>query len=148
MLFYIFLFHKILKCQKKSRERERERERKRSVSGWNCGFKWIWSKHLNNAIKSKWESIRFYHVALCMSSISFSLSPHPIFLTTTGLSHKCRRLRDLDPPPFPSSWTLPLLISLISKMKGFLHSILVFHVIKPVILYIPVSQNIEMPKEK
>ena len=46
---------------------------------------------------------------------------------------------------FPTSWTFPLLIS---KMKGFLHSMLVFHVITPVILYIPISQKIEGERER
>ena len=87
-------------------------------------------------------------MALCMSSISFSLSPHLISLSMTNLSHKCRKLRNLVPPPFPTSWTLPLLISLISKIKGFLHSMLVFHVIILVILYILVSQNIEGQRER
>ena len=68
---------------------------------------------------------------LYMNSISFSLSPHPIFLLMTSLSHKYKRLRDLFPlsTPLPTSWTLPLLISLISKMKGFLYSMLVFQVV-------------------
>ena len=33
-------------------------------------------------------------------------------------------------------------------MKGFLHSMLVFHVITPVILYIPISQKIEGVRER
>ena len=33
-------------------------------------------------------------------------------------------------------------------MKGLLHSMIIFHNITPVILYIPVSQNIKGPKEK
>ena len=33
-------------------------------------------------------------------------------------------------------------------MKGFLHSMLVFHVITPVILYIPISQKIEGERER
>ena len=82
------------------------------------------------------ESVGFCYVVLYMSSILFNLSPHLIFLLMTSL-------RDLAPPPFLTSWILPLLISLISKIKGFLHSMLIFHVITPVILYIPVSQNIE-----
>ena len=84
--------------------------------------------------------MRFCHVAFCMSSISFSLS---LFPSSYQWSQKCRRSRDLVPPPFPTSWTLPLLISLISKIKGFLPSMLVFHVITPIPLYILVSQNIE-----
>ena len=32
-----------------------------------------------------------------MSSISFSLSPHPILISMTSLSHKYRRLRGLIP---------------------------------------------------
>ena len=79
------------------------------------------------------SSIWFCHVALCMSSISFSLSLYVIFLSMTSLSHKCRRLRDLVPPLFSTSFTLPLLISLISKMKGFHHLILVFYAITPII---------------
>ena len=33
-------------------------------------------------------------------------------------------------------------------MKGFLHSMLVFYIITPVILYIPVSQKIEGERER
>ena len=33
-------------------------------------------------------------------------------------------------------------------MKGFLHSMLVFYIITPVILYIPVSQKIEEERER
>ena len=44
--------------------------------------------------------MRFCHVALCMSSISFNLSPHPIFLSINSLSHKYRKLRDLVPLVF------------------------------------------------
>ena len=93
------------------------------------------------------ESVGFCYVVLYMSSILFNLSPHLISLSMTNLSHKCRKLRNLVPPPFPTSWTLPLLISLISKIKGFLHSMLVFHVIILVIWYIPFSQNIEEQKK-
>ena len=91
------------------------------------------------------ESMRFCHVALCMISISFSLL---LFPSSYQWSQKCRRLRDLVPPAFPTSWTLPLLISLISKIKGFLPSMLVFHVITPILLYILISQNIEGPRER
>ena len=63
-----------------------------------------------------WKSIRLCLVALFMSSISFSISPHPIFLSMASVSHKCIRLTDLVPPLFQLSWTLPLLIS---KMKDF-----------------------------
>ena len=87
-------------------------------------------------------------MAFCLSSISFSLSPRPIFLSMTSLNHKHRRLRDLVPLLFPTSWTIPLLISLISKIKKFLNLVLVFHVITHAILYIPISQNIEGQKEK
>ena len=48
----------------------------------------------------------------CMSTFSFSLSP-PTFLSIISLSHKCRKLKDLVLLPFPTSWTLSLLISLI-----------------------------------
>ena len=43
------------------------------------------------------ESMSSCHIVLCMSSISFNLSPHPIFLSINSLSHKYRKLRDLVP---------------------------------------------------
>ena len=45
-----------------------------------------------------YESMRVCHVALCISSISFSFSPHPILISMASLSRKYRRLRGLVPP--------------------------------------------------
>ena len=55
------------------------------------------------------KCMRFCHVALCMSTFSFSLSP-PIFFSMISLNHKRRKLKDLVLLPFLTFWTLPLLI--------------------------------------
>ena len=66
----------------------------------------------------------------------------------TSLSHKCRGLRDLVPSPFLTSSTLPLLILLISKMKGFFSLNVSFLCYNTYYLYIPVSQNIEGQRKR
>ena len=58
----------------------------------------------------------------------------------TRLSHKCRKLRDLVLPLFQ--------VLELSTLNSFIHSMLVFHVITPTILYIPDSKNIEGPRER
>ena len=92
---------------------------------WVVSYYW-WGQKNNFSSRFKLEPInqlvniniytkrcmRSYHVALCISTFSFSFSPL-IFLLMISLSHKCRKLKDLVLLPFPTSWSLPLLISLI-----------------------------------
>ena len=80
--------------------------------------------------------MKFSHVVLCMNDFSNNLLPHPTFLSTTSLSHKCKRLRDLVPLPFPTSTFNFMNERFYSFNVSFLY-------ITSVIVYILISQNIK-----
>ena len=80
--------------------------------------------------------MKFSHVVLCMNDFSNNLLSHPTFLSTISLSHKCKRLRDLVPLPFPTS-TFNFMNERFSSFNvRFLY-------ITSVIVYILISQNVK-----
>ena len=80
--------------------------------------------------------MKFSHMVLCMNDFSNNFLPHPTFLLTTSLSHKCKRLRDLV--------SLPFLTFTFNFMNERFSSFNVrFLYITSVIVYILISQNVK-----
>ena len=90
-----------------------------------------------------WKCMRFWHVALCISTFSFNLSP-PTFLSMISLSHKCIKLKEFGSTPFSNFLNSSTFNFINLKNDRFSPFNVSFHVL----LYIPVSQNVKRPKEK